>query len=90
MDTSGADPAERVVRKDDWVLMLNRDLSAGAFGWQIGFYTVIGYDPNGGIFTLDGPDFDFGVGQTYLVHLENVVTIYERTFTWEGSSNWNL
>ena len=44
--------------------------------------------------TLDGPDFDFGTGgtvePTHIVHLKDVVGVYERTFTPEGASNWNF
>lgn len=51
--------------------------------------------------TLDGPDFNFGdatlgfgdpdrvILQTYMIHLRDVVTVYERTFSPETESNWN-
>ena len=60
-------------------------------------------DPNNNIpasITLDGPDFDFGnpsdtsdssvIRETYIVHLKDVLGVYERTFTPELESNWNL
>ncbi len=55
--------------------------------------------------TLNGPDYDFRqiVGTdpvtsvdlrahypTYIVHLQNVVGVYERTIQPEGQSNWNI
>ena len=50
--------------------------------------------------TLDGPDFNFGtptstapaslIQNTFIVHLKDVVGVYERTFTPEDSSNWTL
>ena len=88
------------VRKDDWILMIN----SNGTSQQIGFYRVLGYyyDPNRPDdiqVTLDGPDFDFSVGQTELVHLVGlsatglrsgrVINVFERTMRWEGKSNWN-
>ena len=55
--------------------------------------------------TLDGPDFDFGdstlspfgttapervILETYVVHLKDVVGVYERTFSPELESAWNI
>ncbi len=54
--------------------------------------------------TLDGPDFNFGdpagtdaaidpdglIEQTYIVHLKDVLGVYERTFAPEFESNWNI
>ena len=57
--------------------------------------------PNASL-TLDGPDFNFGspttvasdpfsiIEETFVVHLKDVVGVYERTFTPEDSSNWTL
>ena len=53
--------------------------------------------------TLDGPDFDFGdvggsgasasgdwdANGTYMVHLKDVISVYERNIVPEGSSTWN-
>jgi Tfp pilus assembly protein PilV len=51
--------------------------------------------------TLDGPDFNFGdpngrdgtpsvIQQAHVVHLKDVVAVYERTFVPEGASIWNV
>ncbi len=53
--------------------------------------------------TLDGPDFNFGdpndvdgldpnglIQPTHIVHLKDVVAVYERTFVPEGASMWNI
>ncbi len=86
-------------RKDEWVMLINRDPNAQAgFDLQLGFYRVVGYSNNAGpilpSITLDGPDFDFdnviSRRETHIVHLKDVVGVYERTFTPEGASNWNL
>lgn len=74
------------VRRDDWIMLVNRDLSPDAqpgFEKQIGFYRVVNTNGDSRI-TLDGPDFDFGpnpgaiptppantVRTTYAVHLVN-------------------
>ncbi len=49
--------------------------------------------------TLDGPDFNFGtpaitspgsvIGETFAIHLKDVVGVYERTFEPEYESTWN-
>ena len=86
-------------RKDDWVMLINQDPNAQpGFDLQLGFYRVVGYSNNAGpilpSITLDGPDFDFdnvvSRRETHIVHLKDVVGVYERTFTPEGASNWNL
>ena len=66
------------------------------FDRQLGFYRVVNFsDEDEGVnpasVTLDGPDFNFGnpadtsaasvVRETYIVHLKDVVGVYERTFT---------
>ncbi|MDA7875314.1 hypothetical protein N9A77_00985 [bacterium] len=45
--------------------------------------------------TLDGPDFNFfdptaPNGETYIVHLKDVIGVYEHTFTPEAESNWTV
>ncbi len=87
------------VRQDHWVMLVNRPtppLAANVevgFETQVGFFRVISYDEGGVGFqpslTLDGPDFNFDNGQTLVVHLKNVVNVYERTIRWEQKSNWN-
>ncbi len=82
-----------VVRKDEWVMLTNRRGPLGV-DQQIGFYRVVNFDGNDPVkITLDGPDFDFSVADsdgTHIVHLKDVVGVYERTFTAEGDSNWNI
>ena len=66
---------------------------------QVGFYRVIGSDPENGFITLDGPEFNFGEGpddegdwshtETYVVYLPGVVNVYERSMSWESSSTQN-
>ena len=85
--------------KDDWVMLINQDpVAQPGFDLQLGFYRVVGYSNSAGSIlpsiTLDGPDFDFdnviSPRETHIVHLKDVVGVYERTFTPEGASNWNL
>ena len=85
------------VKRDDWVLLINRDPTAPAgFDRRLAFYRVVNFaeadDNNPASITLDGPDFDFGAAgtETYIVHLKDVLGVYERTFTPELESNWNL
>ena len=92
------DPAN--FRKDDWVMLINQDTSKQeGFQHQLAFCRVVSFsDGDNGMIkpaiTLDGPDFDFGTGgtvePTHIVHLKDVIGVYERTFTPEGSSNWNF
>ncbi|MEL7497569.1 MAG: hypothetical protein AAFN77_08160 [Planctomycetota bacterium] len=72
---------------------------------QVGFYRVVNYDidevPGARklqSITLDGPDFDFGdpsdtanwnPAGTYLIHLKDVIAVYERSIVPERPSNWN-
>ena len=69
---------------------------------QVGFFRVIGSDPNpdNPSITLDGPEFDFGVDtdppngaythtETYVVYLPGVVNVYERSMSWESTSTQN-
>ena len=82
------------LKRDDWVLLINRDPTATpGFDKQLGFYRVVNFaeedDVNNASVTLDGPDFNFGPN-TYIVHLKDVLGVYERTFTPELESNWNL
>ncbi len=76
------------------------------FDLQLGFYRVVSHANSSNLtsppvvppllpsITLDGPDFDFdnviSRRETHIVHLKDVVGVYERTFTPEGASNWNL
>lgn len=82
--------------------MVNAGLAEPGFLHQVGFYRVIGTDPVNRTLTLDGPEFDFGEylnGQdpsdgftrtgTYIVYLQDVVNVYQRTLRWEGASSWN-
>ncbi len=90
-----------LIRKDDWVMLINRAETDGSlvgnpaepgFEKQIAFARVINY--SGDTVTLDGPDFNFDVvtspDETHMVHLKNVVGVYERTIVLEGASNWNV
>jgi type II secretory pathway pseudopilin PulG len=82
-------------RKGDWVMLVNENASAPTgYKTQLAFCRVVNF-ANGTppTITLDGPDFEFGPGgsrDTHIVHLKDVVGVYERTFTPEGSSNWNI
>ena len=107
------------LRKDDWVMLINRSLNqtddgpaAGyaekGFDRQIAFCRVVNFsdgDSSGApaylpTLTLDGPDFDFGgdpstdpngiIQPTHVVHLKDVIAVYERTIVREGNSNWNV
>lgn len=89
------------VKRDDWVMLINRDPTAPAeFDRRLAFYRVVNFaeadDNNPASITLDGPDFDFGPPgepdrvNTYIVHLKDVLGVYERSFTPELDSNWNL
>ncbi len=83
------------INRDDWVLLINQDtnLEVG-FQKQLGFCRVVNLESGDtqSSLTLDGPDFDFGssANPTYIVHLKDVVGVYERTFTPEQESNWNI
>lgn len=88
--------SEEVFRRDDWVMLINkRPPGPGVepgFDLQIGFYRVVNsVDLSGGAsLTLDGPDFNFlNNAKTYIVHLKDVLGVYERTFVPEQESNWN-
>lgn len=118
------------VRKDDWVMLINRlrtqaidgpppagvTYAESGFDRQIGFYRVTGISNGFGApnaanrvslssLTLDGPDFNFGdpagvtggtidpdglIRETHIVHLKDVVGVYEKTFAPEYESNWTL
>lgn len=94
------------IKKDDWVMLINqrkRDNPDPLIptrplhwsDWQIGFYRIINFEAEtpGGFITLDGPDFNFDLDDyepTFMVHLKNVVGVYERTIVPEGKSTWNL
>jgi len=94
---------EGAVKKDDWVMLVNQrrrgQLPKTGFDWQVAFCRVISYQnvtaigPPQALLTLDGPGFDFDQvthETTYLVHLKDVVMVYDRTIVNEGQSNWNL
>jgi len=82
------------VNRDEWVLLINRDGSLKpGFQKQLAFCRVVNVAETS--LTLDGPDFNVpdstgGGPTTYIVHLKDVVGVYERTFTPEQESNWNL
>jgi hypothetical protein len=86
------------VQRDDWVMLINRKPGADpGFDRQIAFYRVIdASSPTGSIpasLTLDGPDFNFynpNNVETFIVHLKDVIGVYERTFEPEFESNWNI
>ena len=70
------------------------------FHHQIGFYRVVNYEIDGSgaapvlqSLTLDGPDFDFNAttypNGTYIIHLRDVIAVYERNVVEESTSNWN-
>ena len=74
------------------------------FDKQLAFCRVVNFADEGvglASVTLDGPDFNFGfptstptdesvIRETYMIHLKDVVGVYERTFEPELQSNWNL
>lgn len=86
------------VNRDDWVMMINQSSTAEpGFNRQIAFYRVVNVvdadATNPVMLTLDGPDFRFDDGSstfsdTYIVHLKNVVGVYERSFESEFESIW--
>lgn len=95
-------PDDYNIAKDSWVMLINRSATAEVgFENQVGFYRVVNYqiDENVGArtlnsITLDGPDFDFGstglpADGTQLIHLKDVVAVYERNIVPESLSNWN-
>ena len=92
------------VRSDDWVMLINRDIGDPqvpiGHQLQIAFARVIN-STEGGLLTLDGPDFVFQndkqvggtvgtLGPTYIVHLKNVIGVFERSFTLESDSSWTI
>ena len=95
-------PSVAGINRDDWVMLINRDDAAEpGFQRQLGFYRVVSAaDADAGTLanlTLDGPDFTFTTdpstspqdfGPTFVVHLKNVVGVYERTFEPEFESTW--
>jgi len=101
---TGATPitVQGVVTRDDWVMLINRNrFSEPGFDRQIAFYRVVNVADESASspanLTLDGPPFVFGVGNgsdgfgpTYIVHLQNVIGVYERTFVPETESTWNI
>lgn len=88
---TGVTIADNAIRKDDWVMLINRSV-IGTNQYQIGFYRVVNYDGDDPVeMTLDGPDFVFSNSEeTHVVHLKNVVSVYERTFRPEGQSTWTV
>ena len=91
---------EGFVNRDDWVMMINQSPTAEAgFDRQVAFYRVVNVADAGSgapaMLTLDGPDFRFDDGSgalsdTHIVHLRNVVGVYERTFQPEFESIWTI
>ena len=96
------------IAKDEWVMLVNRininnvPNAEPGFLHQVGFFRVIGSDPNpdNPSITLDGPEFDIGVDtdppngaythtETYVVYLPGVVNVYERSMSWESTSTQN-
>lgn len=88
------------VARDDWVMLINRNSAAEpGFDRQLAFYRVVNVSDESAVapanMTLDGPPFVFSdgsgnYGPTYVVHLQDVVSVFERTFTPESESNWNI
>jgi len=87
-----ADPTK--IRRGDWVMLTNIDPAAEAgFQQQFAFAQVNNF--SGSKLTLDGPDFVFNnaagtIASTYVVHLKNVIGVYERSFSLEKNSAWTL
>ncbi len=79
------------IKSDDWAMLINRRMVGGVPGpFQVGFYRIVNH--RGVNLTLNGPDFNFNLADytpTFVVHLKNVVGVYERTIAPESSSNWN-
>lgn len=94
------------VNRDDWVMLTNflpagYPLGSGTSDrQQIRFYRVVSVDAGDsprGVFasiSLDGPEFDFGpdanVYPTYVVHLRDVINVYERLIFLEADSDWSF
>lgn len=92
-----------LLRKDDWVLLINEVLNADpGFNVQLAFCRVVSYADGDGVSTkssitlapIDSEEFNFGNntthGETHIVLLQNVVSVRKEYFTPEGASNWNL
>jgi type II secretory pathway pseudopilin PulG len=93
------------LKRDDWVMLINQDPNAdantpAAFNKQIAFCRIVNLMANSEelpapvdtLLTLDGPDFNFGTPptETYIIHLKDVIGVYEHTFTPETESNWTV
>lgn len=83
-------PPDENLRRDDWVMLINR--SAPTAQTNIAFARITNISAigtNGARLTLDGPDFNF-VNDTRVVHLRDVVSVYARTIKLETTSSWNI
>ena len=91
------------LKRDDWVMLINQDPTANqntpnAFKTQIAFCRIVNLmsDSENQLvdtaLTLDGPDFNFFGDNTatYIVHLKDVIGVFEHTFTPETESNWTV
>ena len=90
------------VRRNDWVMLINNSdptLPPG-LATNVAFARISNLtndnkntptpDDDEALLTLDGPDFDFGNGTTYLVHLRDVVAVFPRTIKLENVSEWTV
>ena len=85
------------IRNGDWVMVINRLPSVGSgspfearegYRTQVMFARVTSADPGSGQMLVDGGSFAFtpvvGDGsETFVVHLRNVISVYERTVSIE-------
>ena len=89
------------VRRNDWVMLINRSAGSGSIASRtnVAFSRVANVSSNEAIgtssLTLDGPDFLFtpptpAEHATYLVHLKDVVAVFPRTIKLEDSSEWTV
>ena len=80
------------LRRDDWVMLINEEVQTSpptsrAARTNLAFARVTNVSELDARITLDGPDFQFS-NETRIVHLKNVIGVYERTIALETASQW--
>ena len=84
------------IQNDEWIMLVNYDTGGQA---QVGFFRVIGSDPETSALTIAGANFEIqgmvpvaGMNSrspTYAIHLPGVVNVYQRQVNLEVDSNFN-